>query len=74
MVFGDKKFHQYFYIVGRSNYIPIINPCWDILTKIKISEISSTRIQRWAVILAEYTYHSVYCGYKQNGNANGLSL
>lgn len=73
VVFGVKKFHQYLY--GRpftlyTHHKPLLGYFKE---NKKIPEISSARIQRWAVILSAYSYQLEYREGRKNGNADGLS-
>ena len=72
MVFGVKKLHQFLY--GRPfTLYTVTNHSLDILKKIKkISEISSARIQRWAVILSAKAYQLEYREGSKKENADGL--
>ena len=73
VVSGVKKFHQYLY--GRlfklyTDYKPLLGYFKE---NKKIPEISSARIQRWAVILSTHAYQLEYREGRKNGNADGLS-
>ena len=73
IVFGVTKFHKYLY--GRDfTILSDHKPLLGLLHEQKaISPTASARIQRWALILANYSYHLRYRPGPQIANADGLS-
>ena len=73
LIFGVQKFHPYLY--GRAftlytDHKPLIT----ILSPKKgIPPLSAARLQRWALLLAAYSYDIVYKSTKDHANADGLS-
>ena len=73
LIFGVKKFHQYLY--GRTfTLVTDHKPLTTILgPKRGIPPLAAARLQRWALILAAYTYEIEYRPTGAYGNADGLS-
>eukprot|EP00731_Ephydatia_muelleri_P033681 Em0035g18a len=73
LIFGIKKFHQYLY--GRKfTLVTDHKPLTTILGPKKgIPVVAASRLQRWAMFLAAYTYDIQYRSTHDNGNADGLS-
>ena len=73
IVFGVKRYHQYLY--GRQFTIKTDHkPLTHIFHESKgIPSMSSSRIQRWALLLSAYSYHIQYRQGKANANADALS-
>eukprot|EP00731_Ephydatia_muelleri_P017950 Em0010g1048a len=73
LIFGIKKFHQYLY--GRKfTLVTDHKPLTTILGPKKgIPVVAASRLQRWAMLLAAYTYDIQYRSTHENGNADGLS-
>ena len=73
LVFGEDKFHKY--VFGRLfTFMTDHKPLLGLFQEGKaISEMASSRVQRWGLKLAAYTYHLRYRGGSQNGNADALS-
>ena len=73
LVFGVDKFHKYLF--GRLFTLTTDHkPLLGLFQEGKaISEVASSRVQRWGLKLAAYTYHLRYRAGSQNGNADALS-
>ena len=73
LVFGVDKFHRY--VFGRLfTLMTDHKPLLGLFQEGKaISEMVSSRVQRWGLTLAAYTYHLRYRAGSQNGNADALS-
>ncbi|XP_050339840.1 uncharacterized protein K02A2.6-like [Bactrocera neohumeralis] len=73
IVFGVKKFHQYLYgrkfllITDHKPLINIFNPSKH------LPQMTSHRIQRWAIILMAYQFDIKYRNTHAHGNADALS-
>jgi hypothetical protein len=71
--FGVKKFHQYLY-GGPFTLVTDHKPLTTILRpKQGIPPLVAARLQRWALILAAYTYNIEFRPTGDHGNADGLS-
>ena len=72
-VFGIKKFHIYLY--GRTfSLLTDHKPLTTIFgPKRGIPTMAAARMQRWALLLAAYSYTIRYCPTQAHGNANALS-
>ena len=73
LIFGVQKFHTYLY--GR-NFILVTDhkPLVMLLgPKKAIPPLAAARLQRWAIILAAYSYDIEYRPTHQHANADGLS-
>jgi hypothetical protein len=72
IVFGVKRFHQYIYgrlftlITDHRPLLAILGP------KIGIPPLAAARMQRWALILASYSYHLEFRRTTEHGNADAL--
>ena len=73
LIFGVQKFHPYLY--GRAFTLYTDHkPLTTILSPKKgIPPLSAARLQRWALLLAAYSYDIVYKSTKDHANADGLS-
>ena len=73
IVFGVRKFHQYLY--GRHfTILTDHKPLERVFNPDKTTpQMAAARIQRWALILAAYTYSIQYKEGSQNANADALS-
>ena len=73
IVFGVRKFHQYVY--GRHfTILTDHKPLEQVFHPDKATpQMAAARIQRWALILAAYTYSIQYKEGSQNANADALS-
>ena len=73
IVFGTKKFHNYFY--GRSFYIEFDHQpiSYLFIEAREIPRLASSRIQRWALTLSAYQYSIRYKQGKQLSNADAIS-
>ena len=73
MVFNVDKFHKY--VFGRLfTLMTDHKPLLGLFQEGKaISEMASSRVQRWGLKLAAYTYHLQFRAGTQNGNADALS-
>lgn len=73
LVLGVMKFHEYLFghkftlITGHKPLLKILGP------KTGVPPLAAARMQRWALILAAYTYEIQYKPSKQHGNADALS-
>ena len=71
LIFGIKKFHQYLYsctlITDRKPLLALLGP------KSGIPPSAAARLQRWAVLLAAYTYLLKFKSTVQHANADSLS-
>ena len=73
LVFGVDKFHKYVFgqlFTLTTNHKPLLGLFQEGKA---ISEMASSRVQRWGLKLAAYTYHIQYRAGSQNGNADALS-
>ncbi len=73
IVFGVRKFHQYLY--GRQfTILTDHKPLERVFNPEKTTpQMAAARIQRWALILAAYTYNIQYKEGSQNANADAFS-
>lgn len=73
VVFGVKKFHKYLY--GRQfTIVTDHKPLISLFSEMRaIPQMTSPRIQRWAVTLAAYEYTIVYKVGREHTNADALS-
>ena len=73
LIFGVKKFHQYVY--GREfTLVTDHKPLTTILgPKDSIPSLAAARLQRWALLLAGYSYKLKFKPTSTHGNADGLS-
>ena len=73
IVFGVRKFHQYLY--GRQfTILTDHKPLERVFNPDKTTpQMAAARIQRWALILAAYTYNIQYKEGSQNANADAFS-
>ncbi|XP_065190696.1 uncharacterized protein K02A2.6-like [Sycon ciliatum] len=73
MVFAVKRFHKYLY--GQSFTLQTDHkPLLGLFSECRpVPAMASGRIQRWALMLANYDYELQYKPGKSNGNADGLS-
>ena len=73
IVFGVRKFHQYLY--GRQfTILTDHKPFERVFNPHKTTpQMAAARIQRWALILAAYTYNIQYKEGSQNANADAFS-
>ena len=73
LIFGVKKFHNFLY--GR--HFLLVTDHKPLLTifgsKKGIPTVAANRLQRWAIILATYTYEILYKPTAKHGNADTLS-
>lgn len=73
IVFGVKRFHQYIYgrrftlITDHRPLLAILGP------KSGIPPLAAARMQRWALILASYSYHLEFRRTTEHRNTNALS-
>lgn len=73
LVFGVMKFHEYLFgrkftlITDHKPLLRILGP------KTGVPPLAAARMQRWALILAAYTYEIQYKPSGQHGNADALS-
>ena len=68
-----KKFHQYLYH-RKFHLLTDHKPLFGLLAEYKpIPSMCTSRIQRWAILLAAYNYKLHYCKGQLNGNADCLS-
>ena len=73
LIFGIKKFHQYLYghsftlVTDHKPLLALLGP------KSGIPSLAAARLQRWAVLLAAYTYHLKFRSTEQHANADSLS-
>ncbi|XP_048828016.1 uncharacterized protein K02A2.6-like [Brienomyrus brachyistius] len=73
LVFGVMKFHEYLYgrkfllVTDHKPLLKILGP------KTGVPTLAAARMQRWALILAAYTYEIQYKRSEQHGNADALS-
>eukprot|EP00731_Ephydatia_muelleri_P001600 Em0001g1600a len=73
LIFGIKKFHQYQY-GPKFTLVTDHKPLTTILGPKKgIPVVAASRLQRWAMLLAAYTYDIQYRSTHDNGNADGIS-
>ena len=73
LVFGIRKFHQYIY-GRRFTLITDHKPLTTILgPKQGIPALAAARMQRWALLLAAYTYDICFRPTQSHGNADALS-
>lgn len=74
LVFGVKKFHMYLY--GKQSFTLVTDhkPLLAILgSKAGLPTLVAARLQRWAIILAAYSYDLEYRSTTKKGNAEALS-
>lgn len=73
IMFGLQRFHKYLY--GRKfTIVTDHKPLLYLFNELKaVPQISSPRIQRWAVTLRAYEYNIIYKPGKDHGNADALS-
>lgn len=72
IIYGVKKFHQYLYgrkFILRTDHKPLVTIFGE---KTGIPVMAASRMQRWALILAGYTYQIQYVATDKNG-ADALS-
>lgn len=73
LVFGVMKFHEYLYgrkfllLTDHKPLLKILGP------KTGVPTLAAARLQRWALILAAYTYEIQYKRSEQHSNADALS-
>lgn len=73
LVFGVVKYHEYLFgrkftlITDHKPLLKILGP------KTGVPPLAAARMQRWALILAAYTYEIQYKPSEQHGNADALS-
>lgn len=73
LVFGVMKFHEYLYgrkfllLTDHKPLLKILGP------KTGVPTLAAARMQRWALILAAYTYEIQYKRSEQHSNADALS-
>ena len=73
LVFAVKKFHTYLYgrkfvlVTDHKPLVTLLGP------KKGIPPLAAARLQRWAIILAAYSYEIEYKPTQQHANADGLS-
>ena len=73
IIFGVKKFHQYLF-GRRFTLLTDHKPLTYILgPKLGIPALAASRLQRWPIQLAAYTYDMEYRASKYHGNADALS-
>ncbi|PFX22103.1 Retrovirus-related Pol polyprotein from transposon 17.6 [Stylophora pistillata] len=73
IIFGVKKFHQYLF-GQRFTFLTDHKPLTYILgPKRGIPVLAASRLQRWSIQLAAYTYDIEYRASKNHGNADALS-
>ncbi|KAL9958559.1 hypothetical protein ACROYT_G035588 [Oculina patagonica] len=73
IIFGIKKFHQYLF-GRRFTLLTDHRPLTYLLgPKRGIPVLAASRLQRWAIQLAAYTYDIEYRASKNHGNADALS-
>ena len=73
IIFGVKKFHQYLF-GRRFTLLTDHKPLTYILgPKRGIPALAASRLQRWSIQLAAYTYDIKYRASKYHGNADALS-
>ena len=73
IIFSVKKFHQYLF-GRRFTLLTDHKPLTYILgPKRGIPALAASRLQRWSIQLAAYTYDIEYRAYKYHGNADALS-
>ncbi|KAG1959630.1 hypothetical protein F2P79_005884 [Pimephales promelas] len=73
IMFGLQRFHKYLY--GRKfTIVTDHKPLLSLFNELKaVPQMSSPRIQRWAVTLRAYEYNIIYKPGKDHGNADALS-
>ena len=73
LVFGVKRFHQYIY----AREFTLVTDQWPLTTilgpKHNIPSLAAARLQRWALLLAGYSYIIKFKPTSSHSNADGLS-
>ena len=73
LIFGVKKFHNYIYAKAFT-LVTDHKPLLDLFGEDRaIPVMASSRVQRWALILAAYNYRLVHRAGKAHGNADAMS-
>ena len=73
LIIGIKKFHTYLYGC-KFTLVTDHKPLTTLLgSKKSVPSLAAARLQRWALLLAAYSYDIEFKPTQQHGNADGLS-